>query len=87
MPLALLLRLVANRVQQRLHYLVLIAGGVMLPSVSLEILFVSEANRPLRATNLLLGFLMMDGTILGLKGNAQMSVGIEKISANGPSRR
>lgn len=67
MPLALLLSLVANRLQHRLVYLVLIAGGAMLPSLGLESLLVSEANRPMRAANVLLGFLIMGGTILACK--------------------
>jgi hypothetical protein len=66
-PFALLLSLVANRIPGRLGYLVLVVGSAILPSLVLEELLVSEASRPIRATNVVLGFLIIGGTILTLR--------------------
>lgn len=78
MPLALLLSLVGNRLQHRLAYMVLVAGGTIGPSLALESLLVSEASRPMRAANLLLGFLIMGGMLLACRGNSSMVRGARR---------
>jgi VanZ family protein len=67
MPLAVLLSLLANRLQHRVLYLALVAGGSILPPLVLESLAINAVNRSLRETNLVLGFLIMGGTMLALK--------------------
>lgn len=80
-PLALLLSLVANRVQHRLTYLALVASGALLPALGLEGLLASDANLPLRATNVLLGFLIMGGTILALQGNSRKPAQFKEVAS------
>lgn len=69
-PLGLLITLVANRLKQRLWiYLILIGGGTILPALLLEGFWATVGDRNIRISNLLLGMLIVGGTILASQGN------------------
>jgi glycopeptide antibiotics resistance protein len=67
-PLGFLIGLIANRLKhRRTFYLMVIGGGTVLPSLIIEGFLAHEGDRPIRAANLLLGMLMLGGTILTSK--------------------
>lgn len=69
-PLALLILLATNRLTHRLPlYLVLIGGGTLLPALMLEGFLANGGDRKIRLANLLLGVLIMGGTMVAFKGN------------------
>ncbi|MDX2231434.1 MAG: VanZ family protein [Leptolyngbyaceae cyanobacterium bins.349] len=74
LPLAFLIGLIANRVRHHLEvYLVVVGLGTVLPALMLEGFLAGEGDRTIRLANLLLGMLIMSGTILALKGNFKTS--------------
>lgn len=67
-PLGFLIGLIANRLKHRQSlYLLVIGGGTVLPSLMIEGFLANEGDRPIRAANVLLGMLMLGGTILASK--------------------
>jgi glycopeptide antibiotics resistance protein len=69
-PLGFLIGLIANRLNHRRSlYLMVIGGGTVLPSLMIEGFLANEGDRPIRAANLLLGMLMLGGTILASRGS------------------
>ena len=69
-PLGFLIGLIANRLKHRRSlYLMVIGGGTVLPSLIIEGFLANEGDRPIRAANLLLGMLMLGGTIFASRGS------------------
>lgn len=69
-PLGVLITLVASRLKHRvLIYLFLIGGGAILPSFLIEGFWMIVGERNFRISNLLLGILIVGGTIVGSQGN------------------
>ncbi len=63
-PLAFLIGLLAHRLRRNLTlYLMLLAGGTVLPSLLIESFLANQGDRPLRGTSLLLGMLIVGGTL------------------------
>lgn len=64
-PLGFLIGLIANRLKhRRFIYLMVIGCGTVLPSLIIEGFLANEGDRTLRASNVLLGMLILGGTIL-----------------------
>jgi hypothetical protein len=67
-PLAILISLITSRLQGNVPlYLLLLAGGTLLPALMLESFLANEGDRTIRLSNLLLGILIVGGTILVAK--------------------
>lgn len=71
-PLAVLITLVAQRVQRHVGlYILVIAGGTVLPALLLESILANEGDRNIRLANLLIGMITVGGTILmGITGRS-----------------
>ncbi|NJP09416.1 MAG: VanZ family protein [Leptolyngbyaceae cyanobacterium RU_5_1] len=70
-PLGFLIGLIANRLRRYLPvYLALLGGGTVLPSLMLEFFFANEGDRKIRVANLLLGMLIVGGTLLAVRGRS-----------------
>ena len=64
-PLAVLVTLIAQRVRRHLGlYILVIAGGTVLPALILETVLASEGERRIRLANLLTGMIVVGGIIL-----------------------
>jgi len=69
-PLGFLIGLIANRLKHRRSlYLMVVGGGTVLPSLMIEGFLANEGDRPIRAANVLLGMLILGGTILASRGS------------------
>ena len=75
-PLAVLLTLVAQRVRRHVGlYILVIAGGTVLPALILESILANEGDRSIRLANLLIGMVTVGGTILmGITGRSPRSL-------------
>ncbi|MDX2239299.1 MAG: VanZ family protein [Leptolyngbyaceae cyanobacterium bins.302] len=72
-PLAFLIALVASRVRRNLWlYLAVVGLGTVFPALMLEGFLASEGDRTIRLANLLLGMLIVGGTILVFKSNFKL---------------
>lgn len=79
LPLGLLITLVANRLKQRVWiYLMLVGGGTLLPALLLEGFWVMVGDRNIRLSNLLLGILIVGGTIIAAQGKSLRSLKLMK---------
>lgn len=72
-PLAGLLALVADRIRHNPWlYLTVVGAGTVLPAFALEGFLASEGDRNIRLANLLMGILILGGTLLIVKGNFKL---------------
>jgi glycopeptide antibiotics resistance protein len=72
-PLACLIALVADRIRHNPWlYLLVVGAGTVLPALALEGFLASEGDRNIRLANLLMGILILGGTLLIVKGSFKL---------------